>query len=569
MLNSKRWELHPIMTEADRRALSRWHDEPVVQQLFFNRQIYTVDDAIAYVKGQVTFSTHALDLKDVDVAVARLLTALDQHHPIAIYGDYDADGITATALLLEVLGAYDADVRPYIPDRFEEGYGLNTDALTRLQAEGVKLVITVDCGIRSPDEVAHGNTLGLDLIVTDHHHLGEVLPPALAVINPKREDSPYEEKMLAGVGVAFKLAEALIAARPPIKPFDLDSVLDLVALGSVADLAPLRGENRSLVKRGLKQLEQHIARPGLRALCQVASVRPPITAGNIGFQIGPRLNAAGRLDSALAAVQLLTTHDPDEAERLAHLLHTHNQDRQTLTKDTATLAAELADAERGDRYILIAAHPNFHEGVVGLAASRLQERYYRPALVATLKEDGTVKGSARSINEFHITEALDQCADLLLRHGGHAVAAGYTVAQENWPTLVARLNHLATQQLAGLDLKPRLMVDLEVALADLTPRLADQLTYFEPTGYGNRQPVFMSRNVNVLSRKVMGQDGLHLKLIVAQNGSRPIEVIAFRWGEFVDDIPTRVDLAYTLEINNWQGKQSLQLNLKDLRPASG
>jgi single-stranded-DNA-specific exonuclease len=500
----------------------------------------------------------------ISATVDRIGRAILHHEPIAIYGDYDADGVTATALLVQALRAFGADVRGYIPNRFDEGYGLNIDALNSLQEQGVHLVITVDCGIRSLPEVAHARHLGVDLIITDHHQPTSELPDAFAIINPKQPSDTYPEKELAGVGLAYKLACALLATFQSAN-LQAETLLDLVALGTVADLAPLVGENRTLVRAGLERIRQP-HRQGLLALIGISGlVANRISSTDIGFALGPRLNAAGRLDSALAAFELLTTQDVNVAGRLAQQLEIQNRDRQEITRDIQARAEQLALAEDPNALLLFAAAPDFNCGVVGLAASRLTETYYRPAMVAQLGEEYT-RGSCRSIPEFHITAALDQCADLLEHHGGHATAAGFTIRSERLPILVEQLRTIAAQQLGALDLRPTLVTDAEIPLSELKPELLVYLDWLQPTGYGNRQAVFISRQLKVVNSRAVGRDSAHLKLTVT-DGRITYDAIAFRMGNWLTRMPPRVDLAYTFELNEYNGRASLQLNVKDIKPA--
>jgi single-stranded-DNA-specific exonuclease len=524
-------------------------------------------------------------------AVARLRRAIQAGELIAIYGDYDADGVTATALMTHTLTALGGKVRPYIPNRFDEGYGLNVDALTELARVGVRVVLTVDCGIRSVVEVVHGNQLGLDMILTDHHHIGQEIPPALAAINPKQPDCPYPFKELAGVGLAFKLAQALMQEmegglrhRPPAE----DDLLDLVALGTVADLAPLVGENRALVSRGLERLNAP-HRPGVQMLMAQAGVQPGrVGTGTIGFVLGPRLNAAGRLESAVAAYELLVTHDIFRAGQLAQQLESQNRERQLLTQATVERARQmiLEEEVRGPVYLI--ADPSFNPGIVGLVSSRLTEEFYRPTLVAQLGKTHT-KGSARSISEFHITHALDQCADLLERYGGHAAAAGFTVKNENLSAFQTRLLAVAQRELAEVELIPKLVIDAQLNLRgihrrrvedSLTVRAAgrpldeggvglrimDGLDRLRPFGYHNATPVFASYGLEVKGKRLVGADGDHLKLVL-HDGVQTWDAIAFRQGSWYDHLPTHVDVAYALEINEWNDRQRLQLNVKDIKPA--
>lgn len=565
-MTPKRWNISPKLTPQANLALEKF--PPILRQLLFNRGYGTDAEARAFLRAEANFDTSPAQMTGMAAAVDRLLFALDHHEPIAIYGDYDVDGVTATALLVETLQAFAADVRGYIPNRFEEGYGLNNEALAALEADGVKLVISVDCGIRSPDEAAYARSIGLDLIISDHHHPAETLPPAFAVVNPKQPGDRYPDKDLAGVGVAYKIAQALcekMALRGVQTDFSPEQLLDLVALGTVADLAPLVGENRLLVRRGLERLRA-TRRQGLYALANVAEM--PIaktTAVNIGFSLGPRLNAAGRLESALAAFDLLTTTDMMIAGQLAQKLDLQNRERQRVTREIQAQAEAMALADDPQAHILFAVDPEFNSGVVGLAASRLVETFYRPAVVGQVSEE-TTRCSCRSIPEFHITEALDQCADLLVRHGGHAAAAGFTVKNEHLPALKERLKTIAAAQLADQELLPTLSADLEVPLHEMQPEVLKYLEYLQPTGYGNPDAVFVSRNLQVKASRTVGAEAKHLKLTLS-DGRVTYDAIGFRLGAWQAQMPPRVDVMYTFETNEFNGRTSLQLNLKDLKAA--
>ena len=577
MTQDKHWNISPrISPEAD-SALSAF--PPLLRQVLFNRGFADDPSARAYLRGEPNSNTDPFQMTDMRQAIERIRFAMMNNEPIAIYGDYDVDGVTATALLVELLRKLGANVRGYIPNRFEEGYGLNNNALDELKADGVKLVITVDCGIRSPSEALHAKTLGLDLIISDHHHPDdENLPSALAVINPKRHGDAYPDKDLAGVGIAYKIAEALLSddktpttdqgSLSVVNGQILNSLLDLVALGTVADLAPLVGENRVLVKKGLRQMRQ-TTRQGLFSLAAVSEViLPKVNAGHIGFMLGPRLNAAGRLKEALAAFELLTTTDVFKAGELAQQLDMQNRERQRITRDMQTRAEEMVISEDPDAYLFFAAHEDFNSGVVGLAASRLTEKFYRPAIVASKGEEET-RGSCRSIPEFHITDALDQCADLLVRHGGHAAAAGFTVKNENLPALVARLKAIAAEKLSGTELKPTVTADAEVSLSEMRPDVYEKgLKYLEPTGYGNREASFVARNVKVKNSRIVGSDGKHIKMSLEDEKGITHDAIGFKLGEWHKSMPARVDLLFTYEPNEYNGRVTYQLNLKDLKPAS-
>lgn len=574
--SAKRWDIAPAVSRRQLDRLSHLH--PLLVQILFNRGVTGPEEADAFLNSRTRFDD-PFRMKGVQAAVTRIRAAIRDGEPIVVYGDFDADGVTSTALLVQALAGLGAQVGPYIPHRVDEGYGLHCDTLDKIAANGARLVITVDCGIRSPLEVAHGNGLGLDMIVTDHHSIQrteddrDLLPPALAVINPKRQDESYPFRDFAGVGLAFKLAQALLLAeqRDPIlsAPPDLAErdLLDLVALGTVADLAPLLGENRSLVQRGLAELNKP-RRPGIQALLEEAKLAPgKIDATAIGFVLGPRINAAGRLAHANLSYDLLTAPDTLTARPLAEELAALNRERQNLTLEKFELARERIATERPDRYLYLVSDPDFPPGIVGLVAGRLAEELYRPALVAQVGDEET-HGSARSILEFNITGALDDCRDLLVRHGGHAAAAGFAVRNENLEALRQRLEAIAARELAGRELTPSLAVDAVVALGDLDRAIVEQLRQLEPCGYGNPQPSFASLGLEVVSARLVGSDGRHLKLAVRDHRTRAVwDAIAFRMGEWYGHLPSRIDLAYAVEINEFNGRSALQLNVKDIRQA--
>ncbi len=562
---SKRWRVLPPAPPDFLRRFADFH--PLLAQVLYNRGLTDPRQARRFLTGGEPGASPFF-LADMDRAVARLRRAIRAGEPIAIYGDFDVDGVTATALLVETLQALGAQVIPYIPHRVTEGYGLNPYALDELAERGVRVVVTVDCGIRSLKEVAHGRARGLEIIVTDHHSIGPDLPPALAVINPKRPDNRYPFRDLAGVGVAYKLAQALLMVnrhndrqRAELDPVELT---DLVALGTVADLMPLRGENRYLVRQGLRQINAR-ERPGLEALIRRAGyAEKEVNATAIGYVLGPRINAAGRLDHARKALQLLIARYPGEVEHLADELNDLNRRRQQITQETYEIAREQALAEDPQAPLIFAASERFLEGVVGLAAGRLVEEFYRPSVVVRIGERES-RGSARSIPEFHITRALDACVGLLEQHGGHAAAAGFTVRSENLPALAQPLKDLAAEALSDRDLQPTLEIDAEVPLSALTPALYEDLARLEPCGEENPPPLFLSRNVQVVRARTVGSADAHLKLSLT-DGRVVWDAIAFRQGAWLGELPSRLDVVYHLEVNEWNGVRYLQLNVQDLRP---
>ena len=560
----KRWFIADRLPEHADRELQQYH--PILRQALYNRGVSTAAAAQQYVLAAPPAGCEPDNLSNMSLAVDRIVHAINHQQPIAIYGDYDADGVTATALLVQALQKLNATVKGYIPDRFSEGYGLNIEALTALQQEGIQVVITVDCGIRSLQEAEHARAIGLDLIITDHHHPGSLIPQAVAVINPKLPGDIYPEKNLAGVGLAYKLADALFRRTGQADTL-IGEYLDLVALGTVTDLVPLVGENRALVRAGLERIHQP-QRQGILSLIGVSGLNPrTITAGDIAFMLGPRLNAAGRLESALAALNLLLTTNVADAARYAQQLNNQNNERQRITREIQAQAEQMAFASTPDPILLFAADPDFNPGVVGLAASRLTEAYYRPAIVAAQGAEFT-RGSCRSIPEFHITAALDQCADLLHHYGGHAAAAGFTVSTPLLPEFIERMQHIATNQIGSLDLRPVLEIDAAVELTDLRADLLNDLGLLQPTGMGNRPALFMSRNALVKSQRAIGKDNTHLKLVLTDAQRVSHDAIAFRLGHLAGGLPNRIDLVYAFERNEYNGQSYLQLNVRDIRPAA-
>lgn len=566
-LRPNRWVVAPPISAEANQQLS--HLPPVIRQILFNRGFVQAADVQAFLDGHYLASTDPFLLADMETAVLRIQQAIANDEMIIVYGDFDADGVTSTVLLVQALrglGLPRSQVIPYIPDRVDEGYGLNEEALISLKERGAGLVISVDCGIRSVAEVAAAKAVGLDMIITDHHSLGRELPPAHAIINPKRPDSQYPEKALAGVGIAFKLAQALRLHLPQQAQFVDEDLLDLVAIGTVADLAPLKGENRKLVQDGLAVLNQ-AQRPGIAALAQVSGLKPGrMTAESIGFGLGPRINAAGRLAHAYTAAKLLSVNNNIMAQQLAQELNSLNKKRQQLTAELSERAEAMVDP---DAPILIAAAEDFLSGIVGLVASRLADRNYRPAIVLE-KGETESRASCRSIPEFHITEALDETADLLVRHGGHAQAAGFTVTNENLAPFTERITDIAERQLADQVLHPKITIDAEIPLTAVDWALHDHLTQLEPTGYANAAPIFLSRQVEVIHHRPVGRDGSHLQLRLSSGGNgnqRILPAIAFGQGVWASMMPQFVDLVYTIGVNEWNGRRDLQLMVQDLRPA--
>ena len=565
----KRWQIAPRVSSLVIARFATRQLHPLLVQVLYNRGITTPEQADTFLTPDALIG-NPFQMYGMNESVDRLRRAIRADAAIAVYGDFDVDGVTATVLLVQALQSIGAHVKPYIPHRIDEGYGLNIDALKQLKEQGVQVVVTVDCGVRSLEEVAFGKKIGLDMIVTDHHAPGAELPDSFVTINPKQAQCKYPFKELSGAGVAFKLAQALLRAerRSPRStqnaPLGEDALVDLVALGTVADLVPLTGENRALVKRGIALLRES-ERPGIQALIRQAGIKPAtIEAGTIGYVLGPRLNAAGRLESALMAYDLLATQYPGEADNLAIKLEETNRERQRLTMEMTLQARDEVAARADEDCLLFISASEFPEGIVGLIASRLAEEFYRPA-IAVHRGETESRGSARSISEFNIIAALDECRDLLVRHGGHAMAAGFTVVNEKLAELEARLRAIAARALAELELTPTLAVDAEASLGEMNWTVQKTLEQLAPFGYGNREPIFLSRDVIVRDARVVGAD--HLRLMLS-DGQVVWDAIAFRQGSWMGSLPPRIDVAYQLEARVWNGDARLQLNVKDIKPTS-
>jgi single-stranded-DNA-specific exonuclease len=539
----------------------------VFRQVLYNRGIKNSQEAVSFLEGDTAGDTDPFLLKDMDRAVERILRAIQHRENIVVYGDYDVDGITSTALLTSFLSRIGGKVTPYIPEREKEGYGLNFKSLSHLISQNFDLLITVDCGIRSHAEVADAQQSHLDVIITDHHHPGELIPDAIAVINPKQPGDKYPEKNLAGVGLAYKLATAVHDRLSSNQKIDNDPKddLDLVALGTVADVAPLTAENRTLVKKGLNRL-QFTRKQGLRSLIGAAGIlNKEIKAEHIGFILGPRLNAAGRMGSANDALKLLLTDDVQTAGKLAQELNNLNRQRQEKTIDELSLARNLITYKQKPS-ILIACSSEFSDGILGLVAASLSRELYRPCIIAKV-EDEVTKASCRSIPEFHITQALDECQDLLLKHGGHRLAAGFTVRNENKEIFFEKIKQIAERYLSGKELQQEVFIDAEASFKDLDHTLLKNLDGLQPTGHMNPNATFLSKDLDIKYQRKIGRGEKHLKMKIEQNGI-VIDAIAFGFGEMSGELQDRVDLVYNFELNEYNGIKSFQLNVRDLKPAS-
>lgn len=562
----QRWEIRP---PAPASFVEQLGLHPLLAHLLYQRGLHEPPIARAFLAADYSSGLHdPFAMRGMAAAAGRIAEAIERGELIAVYGDFDVDGITAVALLTQAIKAMGGRIRPYIPHRAREGYGLNNLAISQLVADGVTLLITVDCGIANYAEVAEANRLGLDVIVTDHHHPPMLLPPALAIVNPRQLDCAYPFKGLVGVGIAFKVVQAL--ARYGKRPAGLRGrdLLDLVALGTVADMGPLHDENRVLVRAGLIALNES-SRPGVLALVAAAGLSPGmIDSGAIAFALAPRLNAAGRLADARRAYELLLADERMKADLLAAELNTTNRERQALTRQLYAMAETMVmQSGRTEHPLIVVSHPGFNAGVIGLVAARLVETYHRPVIVIEQGEE-TSRGSARSIPGFSIIDLFDQCADLFVRYGGHAAAAGFTISTNQITALEQRLLALGSQHLSAEQLVPRLLIDATVPLSDLSWELYTTLCQLEPFGQGNPQPVFMTPNVTVIDPQPT-TDGNHLRMRV-RVGQTSFEAIGFHFGRFADALRRHpnIDLAYQLTVDEWNGQRRLRLLVRDFRRAT-
>jgi single-stranded-DNA-specific exonuclease len=506
----------------------------------------------------------------MSAAVERLLYAIDNQQPILIYGDYDVDGTTGTAVLLRALNMLGATTGFHVPHRFTEGYGIRQEALEKALADGYKLVVSVDCGITAHEPLHWARANGLDIIITDHHlpDADAGAPPALAVLNPNQRGCSYPDKNLAGVGVAFKLIHALFRARG--RESVVPGFLKMVAIGTVADVAKLFGENRAIVALGLSDLPR-ARNPGLRALIEIAGCGDDseMTAYDLGFRIGPRINAAGRMDAARAVVELFSATNQEEARRLAEHLDTRNRERMEAQREIFNRAIEEFESSGTDLslcYAAVIAGDGWHRGVIGLAASKIAERLNRPCVVISLEGD-VGHGSARSIEAYHLFDGITSCRDLLEKFGGHSHAAGLSIKRDQIEEFRRRLNEHAASCLTEDDLIPAIQIDAEIGAKELGFGLSQDLRQLEPFGAGNPRPVFMTRGFRVMGQPQVIKEQ-HLKMRVCGDDNRPFEAMWWRGVEEVEatsQINQRIDLAYEFEANRWQGDIRFQLNVRDMR----
>ena len=569
------WQVaDPDPTTQDRLA-AELALSPLLCQILINRGITDAAAARTFLSPSLHDLHDPFQLAGMDAAVRRIVAAMQQGEQMAVYGDYDVDGVTATALLLTFFESLGLRVVSYIPERQGEGYGLNAEAMHQLARQGTQLLITVDCGSTALAEVALARELGIDTIITDHHQPPETLPAALAVLNPHQPACSYPNKNLCGVGLVFKLLTALRASMRQAGMLrerlpNLKRHLDLVALGTIADVTPIRGENRVIVHYGLQELT-HTLKPGLQALRQVSGRQDrAANVGEVGFQLAPRLNASGRLGSAAQSLGLLMARDRPEAERLAGLLDDVNQQRRTLQRNVEQTVHERIGQLYGGTppAAIVLGHADWHLGVVGIVAARIAEHYHRPTFLLQVN-NGIARGSGRSIPAFDLYGGLQHCAEWLQQFGGHRYAAGLTMAAEHLPALQEAFIRYADDRLGPEDLRPVLRLEAVVSLADVTETLVNEMAGLAPHGSSNPAPVFAAYGVHAASPiRRLGHEGQHARFRVEQQDTA-LEAIAFQQADHVAEAVAKasvLDIAFTPVFNQWRGRRTLELQLRAVRP---
>ena len=568
----KRWVLKEVDENLVARQAAQLNVSVLIARVLALRGYADAESARRYLSSSLRADLPSPFLMaDMEPAVRRLVDAIRNKEQIAVWGDYDVDGTTGTSVLISFLREIGAQPIYHVPHRIEEGYGLNTEGLRRLKERGVDLLVTVDCGISNGAEIAAAQDFGLDIVVVDHHQPPEELPPAVAVINPHRKDCAFPDKGLCAAGLAFYLVIALRARlreegcfAPGTVP-DVRRFLDIVTLGTIADMVPLTGVNRTLIRRGLAELASS-ARPGVTALKQVSSIPAgDVTAGQVGFRLGPRINAAGRVDYGIKVVELLTTESHEVALRIARELDAHNSERRVIEAQVLeqALAQASAAVDGGKRHSLVVAGEGWHPGVIGIVASRIVERFYRPTVVIGFN-NGEGRGSARSIRGFHLVDGFRRCAEHLEKFGGHEHAGGLSIKAEKLEPFTEAFENVARQALGADDLLPRLEVDAPLHFADVGFPLVRELDALKPFGIGNPEPTFMTSRVEICERKVFSA-GIRYRL---RESGRVISAVMFGVGDDYPGIPgEQIDVAYRLSENEWNGNTTVELKIVDVRPS--
>lgn len=532
-------------------------------QILINRGIRKKEDVERFLSPRLSFLRDPFEIPDMRKAVDRTLKAVREREKVCVWGDYDADGVTGSSITVLGLKKLGLEASCYIPHRYNEGYGLNKDGLEQISSSGVTLLITVDCGISNFKEIEHAKSLGMDVVVTDHHNIPEKLPPAVACVDPKRMDKDHPSRDLAGAGVAFKFVWALLRAAGFKDSSDIKEFLDLVALGTVADVVPLTGENRILAVSGIKLLNEK-KRAGVKHLFNAAKLSGDVTARNISFMLAPRLNAPGRLKHADLSLKLLLEDDPQKAKNIADEINFVNSERQQIgTLIGEDVFSRINDPE--NTKLIMLSGKNWHPGVIGIVASRISERYNRPSIL--ISDSGRVcRGSARSIEGFDIYKLLLSCKDIFSDFGGHKDAAGFEMPSDSIEELKKRLSREIEGSFTFDELMPKTKIDVELEPENISCELAREIETLAPFGQGNPSPVFMTRAMQVRSCARVGAKKSHLKLMLSRGGIS-LDAIGFGLGEFADEVPVdeKVDIAYNISVNEWDGFVLPQAQIVDIR----
>ncbi len=567
----KNWVIKSQGSEAEVLALSRSLGiSKVLANLLVQRGITTFDEAKAFFRPELSQLHDPFLMKDMDVAVDRIMSAITNDEGVLVYGDYDVDGTTAVALVYSFLKDHLQNLGYYIPNRYSEGYGVSKKGIDYAEEKGYRMIIALDCGIKAVEKVAYARSKGIDFIICDHHNPGDRMPDAMAVLDPKRFDCNYPFKELSGCGVGFKLIQAL-GTRLGTDFEEITNFLDLVAVSIASDIVPINGENRVMAFHGLQKLTDS-PRTGLQAIKDVASFNnKTITIEDIVFKIGPRLNAAGRMESGNTAVELLVSDDPNHAMAISKNINTINIERRDVDTSITRQAVEMIQRDKylQEQKSTVLYNPEWHKGVIGIVASRLMEHYYRPTVILTMS-DGMATGSARSVNGFDIYQAIESCSDLLENFGGHKYAAGLTMSVGNIKKFTRRFGEYIEENIHQDLLIPVVEIDTEVQLSEIDEKFVRVLNQFHPFGPENNTPVFLTENVsdNGMGKRV-GTEGDHLRLNLVQeeNPFKVFTAIAFQKGKMFDKICNGMsfDICYTVEENEYRGKRSTQLNIRDLK----
>jgi single-stranded-DNA-specific exonuclease len=563
----KRWVVKETGKEEVVMDLSRQLNiNPILANLLVQRGIEDLESAKYFFRPELTHLHDPFLMKDMDKAVERLSNAVINKEKILVFGDYDVDGTTSVALVFSFLKSFYEPVAFYIPDRYSEGYGISFKGIDYAVEHNYTLVISLDCGIKANDKIEYANLRGIDFIICDHHRPGEILPDAYAILDPKRIDCNYPYDELSGCGVGFKLVQGF-AQKNDIPFSELHQYLDLVAVSIAADIVPLTGENRTLAYFGLQRLNK-LPRPGFKAIMELANVKKDLTISDIVFVIGPRINAAGRIENGGKAVELLISHTKEIATLAGFNINITNIERKTLDHSITEHALQIMSDLYASKELrsTVIYHPEWHKGVIGIVASRLTEKYYRPTIVLT-QSNGLATGSARSVKDFDIYNAIEACSDLLEQFGGHKFAAGLTLKPENVPAFQQRFEDIVAATIEEYMLTPEIEIDAVISLKDITPSFYSIIKQMAPFGPGNMAPVFKSEAVSDTGySKVVGLNHLKLSLIQGTNKNTCFDAIAFQRGEFQSYVAKGLpfDVCYSIEENEWNGKITLQLNVKEI-----